>query len=139
MGEIERYHRTLEERCRYVLAGMRLIGSDAYQYLHKQIVIWLVYFCVKMINAVPAAKGISDQFAPRKIVTGQRLNLKHIKAGFGDYIETPSCHNLTWCESITYTICRRNSIDHRYIKLDKPYDNLFMEILIGITPYQSHI
>ena len=40
-----------------------------------------------MINAVPATKSISDQFAPREIVTRRRLNLKHIKAGFGDYIE----------------------------------------------------
>ena len=40
-----------------------------------------------MINAVPATKSISDRFAPPKIVTGQRLNLKHINAGFGDYIE----------------------------------------------------
>ena len=87
VGEIERYHRTLKERCRCVLAGMRLIGSEAYQYLHKQIVIRLVYFCVMMINAVPAAKGISDRFAPREIVTGRRLNLKHIKARLGDYIE----------------------------------------------------
>ena len=66
---------------------MRPIGSDVYQYLHKQIVIWLVYFCVMMINADPAAKGISDRFAPREIVTGRHLNLKHIKAGFGDYID----------------------------------------------------
>ena len=40
-----------------------------------------------MINAVPATNGISTRFAPREIVTGRRLNLKHIKAGFGDYIE----------------------------------------------------
>ena len=66
---------------------MRPIGSDAYQYLHKKIVIRLVYFCAMMINAVPVAKSISDRFAPREIVTGRRLNLKHIKAGFGDYIE----------------------------------------------------
>ena len=43
-----------------------------------------------MINAVPAMKGISDCFAPREIVTGRRLNLKHINAGFGDYIEAPT-------------------------------------------------
>ena len=49
VGEIERYHRTLKEMCRCVLAGMRPLESDAYQYLHKQIVIWLVYFCVMMI------------------------------------------------------------------------------------------
>ena len=40
-----------------------------------------------MINDVPATNGIRDRFAPREIVTGRRLNLKHIKAGFGDYIE----------------------------------------------------
>ena len=39
VGEIERYHCTLKERCRCVLSDMRLIGSKAYQYLHKQIVI----------------------------------------------------------------------------------------------------
>ena len=95
VGEIERYHKTLKERCRCVLADMRPIGSDAYQYLHKQIVIWLVYFCIMMLNSVPAAKGISDRFAPREIVTGRRLNLKHIKAGFGDYIKASTDEIIT--------------------------------------------
>ena len=40
-----------------------------------------------MINTVHTTNGISDQFAPHEIVTGRRLNLKHIKAGFGEYIE----------------------------------------------------
>ena len=84
VGKIERYHCTLKERCRCVLSDMRPIRSDAYQYLHKQIVIRLVYFCVMMINDIPAAKGISDRFAPREIVTGWRLNLKYIKAEFGE-------------------------------------------------------
>ena len=48
-----------------------------------------------MINAVPAAKGISDIFAPREIVTGRCLNLKHIKAGFGDYIEATTDNKVT--------------------------------------------
>ena len=87
VGEIERYHRTLKERCRCVLSDMRPVGSNAYQFLHKQIVIRLVYFCIMMINAIPAAKGISDRFAPREIVTRKRLNLKHLKASFGEYIE----------------------------------------------------
>ena len=90
VGEIERYHKTLKERYRCVLSNMRPIGSNAYQYLHKQIVIRLVYFCIMMLNSVPAAKGISDRFVPREIVTGRRLNLKHIKTGFGDYIEASS-------------------------------------------------
>ena len=75
VGEIERYHHTLKVRCRCVLAGMRLIGSEAYQYLHKQIIIRLVYFCVMMINVVLVTNDISDRFAPREIVRGRRLNL----------------------------------------------------------------
>ena len=74
---------------------MRSIGSDAYQYLQKKIVIWLVYFCITIMNLLPAVKSSSDRFAPREIVTGQRLNLKHIKAGFGDYIEASTDEIIT--------------------------------------------
>ena len=60
VGKIERYHHTLKEICRCVLFDMRPVGCNVYQYLHKQIVIRLVYFCIMMVNAVPAAKGIGD-------------------------------------------------------------------------------
>ena len=40
-----------------------------------------------MVNSVSAAKGIRDRFAPRDIVTGRRLNFKHLQAEFGEYIE----------------------------------------------------
>ena len=42
--EIEGYHRILKESCRCVLSYMRPVGCNAYQYLHKQIVIHLIYF-----------------------------------------------------------------------------------------------
>ena len=74
---------------------MKPIGSKAYQYCHKQIVSWLVFFCIMMLNLVPAAKGISDRFVPREIVTGCCLNLRHIKAGFGDYIEASTDETIT--------------------------------------------
>ena len=74
---------------------MRPIGSAAYQYLHKHVVIRLVYFCVTMINAVPATNGISTRFAPCEVVTGRRLDLKHLKAGFGDYIEASTDEIIT--------------------------------------------
>ena len=51
--EIERYHRTLKERCRCVLSDMRPLWSNTYKHLHKQITIRLVNFCIVMINAVP--------------------------------------------------------------------------------------
>ena len=66
---------------------MRPVGCNAYQYIHKQIVIRLVYFFIIVVNAVPAAKGISDRFAPREIVTGRRINFKHLQDAFGEYIE----------------------------------------------------
>ena len=40
-----------------------------------------------MINLIPVVKGISERFAPREIVTGKRLNLNHLKAPFGEYME----------------------------------------------------
>ena len=67
---------------------MKPVGSGAYTYIHKQIVIRLVYFCLMMINVVPTAKGISDRFSPREITTGRCLNLDHFKAPFGEYLET---------------------------------------------------
>ena len=87
MGEIERYHCTLNERCRCVLSDMRPVGCNVYQYLHKKIVIQLVHFCIMMVNAVPSAKRISDRCSSRDIVTGQRLNFKHLRVAFGKYIE----------------------------------------------------
>ena len=80
VGEIERYHKTLKERCRCVLSDMRPIVSDAYQYLHKQIIIRLVYVCIMMLNSVLATKGKSNRFGPHEIVTRWRLNLKHINS-----------------------------------------------------------
>ena len=35
VGKIERYHKTLKERCRCVVSAMRAIGSDAYCMLHN--------------------------------------------------------------------------------------------------------
>ena len=75
---------------------MRLLGSNAYQHLHKQTMIRLVYLCITMINAIPVSKGISEQFAPRDIVTGERLNLNHLKAPFGEYIEASVDADVTY-------------------------------------------
>ena len=38
-GEIERFHRTLKERCCSVLSEMKSVGGGAYMFLHKQIMI----------------------------------------------------------------------------------------------------
>eukprot|EP00957_Ditylum_brightwellii_P027626 2088410-Ditylum_brightwellii.AAC.1 len=48
-----------------------------------------------MLNSVPVANGINNHFAPYEIVIGWRLNLKHIKAGFGDYIKASTDDTIT--------------------------------------------
>ena len=87
VAETERYHRTLKEHFRCVLSDNQPLGSNAYQHLHKQIVIRLVYFCIMMINVIPEAKGISERFSLRDIVAGKCLNINHLKSPFGKYIE----------------------------------------------------
>jgi len=72
----------VKERCRCVYADMPV------SHLHKQIVIHMVYFGQTMMNAFPAAKGISDRFSPREIVLGRPLDAERdLKARFGDYVE----------------------------------------------------
>ena len=74
---------------------MRPLRSNAYQNLHKQIVICLVYSFIMTINAMPALKGISERLESREIVTGQRLNLNHFKDPFGEYIEASIYYDVT--------------------------------------------
>ena len=40
-----------------------------------------------MFIAIPAAQVIYELFAPREIVAVKRLNINHLKAPFGEYIE----------------------------------------------------
>ena len=46
-----------------------------------------VSYLIRHICTSLSKCGGSVQSRPHEIATGRRLNLKHIKAGFGDYIE----------------------------------------------------
>ena len=82
VAEIERGIRLLKERSRCV------VKSLPFQYLPKQIVIHMVYFVCMMVNAVPAAEGISQVFSPREIATQRKFDFKKdCKALFGSYVE----------------------------------------------------
>jgi hypothetical protein len=82
VAEIERGIRLLKERARCV------VKSLPFQYLPKQIVIHLVYFVCMMVNAIPAAEGISQLLSPREIVTQRKIDFrKDCKALFGSYVE----------------------------------------------------
>ena len=60
VSEIERFIRVVKERARAVKADM----PDEIVYLPKQVVIAMIYFIHRMLNATTAAKGISDRLSP---------------------------------------------------------------------------
>ena len=85
VGEIERGIRTLKERCRCVLAGLRDLG---WLYLHKWVVVHRLYHVTKMVNSFPAKKGISAAWLPREIVTGRTLDVSvDLCASFGVLVD----------------------------------------------------
>ena len=68
VGEIERAHQDIKNRCRAVLSLL------PYDYYHRQIIIHLVKFVVMMINCVPSKLGITQQMSPRELVTQLKLD-----------------------------------------------------------------
>ena len=82
VAEIERAHRTIKERARRVVAEL------PFDCLPHMLVIHLVYFVVKWLNAVPADLGISTDLSPREIVTRVGIDLaKDARYPFGTYVE----------------------------------------------------
>ena len=77
-------------------------------YLHKQIVICLVYCCIMMVNPVPAAKDIPDGFAPSEIFTRWSINLENLKEIFRENTEASVNADVT---------NNMNSRTHPYISL----------------------
>ena len=85
VGESERGNQTIQERVRALTSTL----PSTITTLPKQFVIHMVYFAVLMINAFPAAQGVSERYSPREIVTGRGLvfgtSIPNIL--FGTYVE----------------------------------------------------
>ena len=55
---------------------------------HKMIIVHIIYFIVKMINAVTARLGIPQKHAPAEIVMGQKFDAKkYLCVRFEAYVE----------------------------------------------------
>eukprot|EP00956_Cyclotella_meneghiniana_P002565 scaffold3022_cov42-Cyclotella_meneghiniana.AAC.1 len=81
--DIERYIRSIKDRCRSVLSEL-----PYKECMPDVFVIFLLKFVILWMNAFPAKNGVSDEFSPREIVTGLRLDYKkHCQARFGAYVE----------------------------------------------------
>ena len=58
VSKIEHCIHTVKERC-------RAMESDLpFNFLHKTIVINLIYFCILWLNAFPVKSGVSQEFSP---------------------------------------------------------------------------
>ena len=83
VGDIERFIRTVRERMRSTAS--ELPYSD---YMPDAFIIRLVYFAVMWINAFLAENGASQEYSPREIVTGLKMDFqKHCRARWGSYVE----------------------------------------------------
>ena len=66
-----------------------MVNSLPFWYLHKQIVIFMVYYLTTFVNDVLVVEGIYRVFSPREILTKHILGFKKdCKAQFGAYVET---------------------------------------------------
>ena len=67
-----------------------------FKFLHKQVVIHLVYFCAMWLNAMPVLQGISRKYSPWKIVTQHEFDFtKDCKAVCGSYVEASEDASVT--------------------------------------------
>lgn len=59
-------------------------------------IIYLMKFIVLWMNAFPSGSGVSDEFLPREIVSGLRLDFaKHCRSRFGSYVEANQDSDIT--------------------------------------------
>ena len=54
-------------------------------------------------------------------------------------IETPSCHNVTWCKPGTDSFRCRDCINHHDTKINHANDNLLVQVLISLTSNGPHV
>ena len=90
VGEIERYIRTVKERCRSACTVL------PFKRLPARMVIELVRRAVFWLNAFPHQNGVSDTMSPRTIITGRHVDYnKHCKYEFGQYVQVHDQHDNT--------------------------------------------
>ena len=59
-----------------------------YYFLPDQITVYLKYFVIMWLNALPSVNGISLKYSPREIVTGHHPDFKnHCKFVCGSYVK----------------------------------------------------
>ena len=90
VGEIERAIRVIQERARCLTSVL------PFKILHHWIIVRAVEFAVWWLNALPSTQGISQEYSPRTIVTGQEIDFKkYCQYLFGEYVEAADIRTIT--------------------------------------------
>ena len=82
VAEIERWILNVKER------GRAMESNLPFDWLHKLIVVNLLYFFILWMHAFPVKDGVSQEFSPRYMVVCTKLSWKHnCSIKFGEYAE----------------------------------------------------
>ncbi len=71
--KIERCNQLVKERSQATISEMRDAG---FNFFHKMIIVHIIYFVVKILNAVPTMLHISQEHAPVEILIDRKLDAK---------------------------------------------------------------
>ena len=83
--EVERSIRTIKERIRSTMHGL------PYQLYPKQMLVYLVLYCIKILNMFPANDGVSKTLSPLTIMTGTPApSYNDFPLEYGQYVQ---CHD----------------------------------------------
>ena len=98
--DIERAIRSVKDRVR---SSYRMLP---YKYIPRLMVVHLVRNTIFWLNAFPVDKGWSSKHSPRYIMTGKHLDYhKHVRAEFGEYVQTHEEHDSDMRERTVGAIC----------------------------------
>ena len=78
---IERRIRVVKERTRAIHHSLPFTAVPTKMLTH------MVFFVVKLLNYFPAKNGVSAQYSPKTIMSGQTLNYKQCSLPFGSYCQ----------------------------------------------------
>ncbi len=83
----------MEERAQFIISDL---CTAAIKRFHKWIVIYCMYYCIKMANSFPAKLGVSQILSPMQIITGCTLDFKtNPRAQSGTYLEASYDRDIT--------------------------------------------
>jgi hypothetical protein len=82
-------HEPYVERCIHVIKErVRAVRhSLPFTSLPMQVTTHMVFFVVKLLNYFPAKGGVSMEYSPKTIMSGERINCKHYCVPFGTYCQ----------------------------------------------------